>query len=80
MGIIDKSNYKLSCAKCGTEETGSVLDKGSGWGGSHWQSGATFLLFDTSWAGGGKQEPKLTSAVCKECGGAAQVSSSYGGL
>ena len=78
MGIIDKTTYRLSCPACGTEETASVLDKGSGWGGSHWQSGVSFSSFDTSWSGGVKQEPKLTSAKCKRCGGAAQVASGYG--
>ncbi len=72
MGVIDKTTYTLTCPKCGTKESASVLEKGSGWGGS-WQEGASFLSFKTQWIGGGKQEPKLTSATCGECGAEAKV-------
>jgi hypothetical protein len=78
MGTIDQTGYRLSCAKCNTEELALVLDKGSGWGGSHWQSGASFSGFETSWTGGAAQEPKLISATCEHCRFAAKVVSGYG--
>jgi hypothetical protein len=78
MGFIDKTTYTLTCLKCKAKESASVLEKGSGWG-SSWQDGASFSMFKTEWTGGGRQEPKLTSATCKECGTAASVESGYGG-
>ncbi len=71
MGIIDKTTYRLTCSRCGAHETASVLDKGSSWGGSHWQSSAKFEQFEISWSGGGNTEPVITSAICKRCGTAA---------
>jgi len=79
MGVIDKTTYTLACPKCGSKESASLLDKGSSWGGSFWQSGATFVVFQTQWSGGGKQEPQLVSATCKACCTAASVESAYGG-
>jgi hypothetical protein len=79
MGIIDSTSYTLECPKCATSESAKVLDKGSGWGGSSWQDGATFEKFITSWSGGGRQEPDLVSATCKECGQPANVTSGHGG-
>ena len=76
MGIIDKTTYRLACPQCGSGETANVLDKGSNWSGSHWQSRATFERFETSWSGGGSNEPALISATCKQCGVAAQRSPS----
>lgn len=67
MGIIDKTIYRLTCPQCGVSETATVLDKGSSWSGSHWQSGTKFERFDTAWSGGGDTEPNLISATCKQC-------------
>jgi hypothetical protein len=72
VGIIDKTAYRLTCSQCGAAETANVLDKGSNWSGSHWQSGANFEQFETTWSGGGSTEPELISANCKRCGVAAQ--------
>ena len=68
MGTIDKSTYTLSCDACDVTETSSVLDKGSNYGGSWWQSGTDFVNFVTEWQGGDKNEPKLTKASCRTCG------------
>ncbi|MDB5984915.1 MAG: hypothetical protein JWQ69_5930 [Pseudomonas sp.] len=68
MGVIDQTIHKLSCEGCRIEEEQKVLDKGSGWGGSSWQSGVDFQHFETSWSGGGKTEPNLTQATCRKCG------------
>jgi len=78
MGYIDSAKYTLSCPRCGTTESASVLEKGSCWG-SSWQEGVSFAMFDTQWNGGGKCEPTLTSATCKKCSIAAHVKSEYGG-
>lgn len=74
MGIIDKSTHRLVCPKCGLSETATVLDKGSNWSGSHWQSGTKFEYFDTAWSGGCDAEPNLISATCRQCGVNAQHS------
>jgi predicted nucleic-acid-binding Zn-ribbon protein len=68
MGIIDETTYKLHCPKCGHSESLSILDKGSNFGGSCWQSGAVFTSFETNLTGGGVQAPQLTTAICKTCG------------
>jgi hypothetical protein len=73
MGVIDKTTYILSCKNCQEEETASVLDKGSNWGGSHWQSGTVFKKFKTNWNGGGVVEPYLLCATCISCGSVAEV-------
>lgn len=74
--MIDKTTHRLTRPQCGAVETAKVLDKGSNWSGSHWQSDATFERFETSWSGGGSTEPDLISATCKQCGVAAQRSAS----
>jgi hypothetical protein len=68
MGVIDKTIHKLSCASCNIVEEQSILDKGSGWSGSDWQSGVEFKNFNTIWSGGGKVEPTMVKAECKRCG------------
>jgi hypothetical protein len=73
MGVIDKTTYILSCKNCKEEETSSVLDKGSNWSASHWQSGAIFKKFKTNWDGGGIVEPTLLDATCNACGDTVKV-------
>lgn len=74
MGIIDQTTYTLTCPKCGASESQKVLDKGSNWSGSWWQSGANFTHFQTTWdSEGGSVEPKLSIATCKSCKSKAQV-------
>ncbi|GAJ68027.1 ras GTPase-activating-like protein IQGAP1 [Edwardsiella piscicida] len=77
MGIIDKSTYTLKCPNCEIVETLAILDKGSNWGGSHWQSGGSFQHFHTEWQGGGLTEPSLKIAKCKVCQQSALATSSY---
>lgn len=67
MGTIDKTKYKLRCESCGVDEESAVLDKGSNWSGSSWQSEAKFKNFDTEWIGGGITEPELINAKCNKC-------------
>lgn len=77
MSTIDKVTYTLTCT-CGAEESASIYDKGSGWGGSFWKEGASFSKFKTTWTGGGKQEPELTSKICNKCGASPSTSRRYG--
>ncbi len=77
MGIIDKTTYTLTCPKCGAVEVATILDKGSNWGGPHWQSAARFSQFDTTWEGGGSREPELKSATCKQCTSKAIYKATY---
>lgn len=80
MGTIDSTIHKLTCENCGITEEQRVRDSGSGWGGSHWDSSADFWNFKTSWSGdGGKKEPSITEAVCKQCGRPAQHEQRFGG-
>jgi len=76
MSVIDKTTYLLNCLNCNKEEASSILDKGSNWGGSHWQSSTNFTKFKTSWSGGGITEPSLISATCTSCGQPAGVKKS----
>lgn len=73
MGIIDETTYKLRCSKCSNIESLTILDKGSTFGGSSWESGKAFACFETDLAGGGAHPPKLTKATCKTCGTAAVI-------
>jgi hypothetical protein len=77
MGVIDKCTYTLTCANCGTTESSSVLDHGSGWGGPSWDADTSFTGFNTEWSGGDKKEPVLQSTSCKQCGNPATVTSRY---
>jgi hypothetical protein len=76
MGIIDKKTFILICS-CGAEETASILDTGSNWGGSFWQSRKSFSKFNTTWSGGGQEEPEIISATCKVCGKSPEIKSKY---
>lgn len=80
MGTIDTTIHKLTCPRCDVVQECKVFDKGSGWGGSSWQSGASFSRFEVVWDGGGKAEPHIVSATCSQCGGNAQKESRFGGL
>lgn len=73
MGIIDSTSYTLTCPKCGHTGKTKTLDKGSGWGGSHWGSFSKAEGFALEWTGGGKIEPTITSATCTKCNVAAKV-------
>lgn len=79
MGTIDRTIHTLTCEKCDITESASVSDKGSGWGGSNWQSGPSFSKFQTNWEGEGKVEPKLIKAKCNQCGEPPISRSRFGG-
>ena len=80
MGIIDSTIHSLTCDDCQVSENIKILDKGSNYGGSHWQSGKSFENFNSQWSGdGGKTEPRLISATCKKCGTSVQHKESFGG-
>ena len=80
MATIDSTLHTLECPKCAKKEARRILDKGSEWGASHWQDGARFECFQTSWTGGGHTEPVLSAAYCKNCGGVAIHFHEFGGL
>jgi hypothetical protein len=73
MGIIDQSTYKVDCDQCEITENVTIYDKGSMYGGSHWQSGKSMTHFNARWTGGGKVDPDLASATCYRCGHSARV-------
>ena len=77
MGIIDKIVFSLHCASCNTSEEITVLDNGSNYGNSHWQSGAIFNKFNVSWLGGDNTEPVITEAACKKCNALTEIKSKY---
>ena len=68
MGVIDSKIFILSCPKCNEKEEQKVLDKGSGWEGSSWPFTVNFNKFDIEFQGGGKEDPEITFARCKNCG------------
>lgn len=76
---IDKKHFTLICSQCKVEETKIILDKGNGWAGSDWQSlpHDAFKDFIVDLNGGGKVEPEITKAVCKQCGESAVVNVRY---
>lgn len=77
MGTIDQTTYTLTCPVCEQVEKRKVLDKGSSFGGSSWQSGVQFDNFEVSWTGGGVSEPSLVKALCKKCNIEPTISSAY---
>lgn len=77
MGTIDQKTYTLTCQNCHKVEKGKVLDKGSSFGGSSWQSKVDFINFDVKWVGGGISEPEIISANCKKCKGISNVTTAY---
>jgi hypothetical protein len=77
MGIIDRSNYTLTCKECNVSESASISDHGSTFGGSWWNASARFKNFDAAWEGGGRTEPTLVKATCKQCGRAPEVKQNY---
>jgi len=77
MGTIDKKTFSLTCTKCKSTESSSVLDKGSCWNGSHWGSDLSFNLFEIKASGGGNVEPQIQSAVCKKCRIAPRIEIDY---
>ena len=66
MGYIDKVIATVSCPKCSTLESQSVLQKGSSYGAS-WGSFSPFTKFDAKFATS-NGEPEVASATCKACG------------
>ena len=77
MGTIDAAYIKLTCEKCGISEERRYSDKGSMWGGSHWNNIPAFDNFDVESTEGGKQEPHIKSAKCKHCGSVPKIDHRY---
>ena len=77
MGTIDQTTYTLTCPQCLQSEKKKVLDKGSSFGGSHWQGGVDFSEFTVTWSGGGISEPVISSAACNRCNISPAIVSSY---
>lgn len=76
MGTIDSATITLTCPSCGLTESNRILDKGSGWSGSHWQA-PTFMKFDASISGSAKTDYDVTG-TCPACQVAANVATQYG--
>jgi hypothetical protein len=80
MGIIDSTIHSLACNNCKTLESVTILDKGSNYGGSHWQSGKNFINFNSQWSNSSEHiEPSLISATCKKCGVPVNPERRFGG-
>lgn len=73
MGIIDQKRFTVTCLECGSSESATIFDKGSGWSGSSWGSDAQLTNFNANWEGGGKSEPEIKTATCKVCGATANI-------
>ena len=70
MGIIDTTKFTVTCPKCGLIEDVKVHQKGSAYN-PYWQGGSEMKNFEIEWIGGGRDEPKISSAKCRSCGGKA---------
>lgn len=80
MAIIDSTIHSLTCNNCKILESVTILDKGSNYGGSHWQSGKNFINFNSQWSNSsGRIEPSLISATCKKCEMPVSLKSSLAG-
>ena len=67
MGVLDSTSYLFTCSSCNVHEIVTILDKGSRFGGSHWQKAPTLNKFDVEWSEGGITGPKVQATVCKTC-------------
>ena len=72
MGIIDKVHISLTCQNCNITEENSAPDKGSMYSGSDWRKLSPFKNFDGELTGGFREEPGISDATCKACGGKAE--------
>lgn len=80
MAIIDSTIHSLTCNNCKVLESVTILDKGSSYGGSHWQSGKDFVSFNSEWSSSnGHIEPILISATCKKCEMPVKPEKQFGG-
>ena len=69
MGIIDSTIHRVSCPSCGASEEVKILDRGSSWGGSQWQTGVALAKFDVKWTGVIEFNSRVFSAQVQEWGG-----------
>ena len=74
MGILDKTEYMVTCRHCGSSESVAVPDRGSRWSGPRWEQGPEAVLFSVEWTDGGLSEPQIRVANCKKCNLIASVS------
>lgn len=73
MGAIPNTTFIVTCPRCNTAESVTILDRGSEHTGPIWPKGALMKEFDVTWTGGGCVEPDIISAICKKCGTPAEV-------
>ena len=78
MGISDSKWLKMTCEICGTSETVIANDHGSQWSPPHWHAPTSAQKFTVVSTGGGKAEPEIQSAICKQCLQPASVNTGYG--
>ena len=75
MGIIDTATITLTCPECCLSESSRIRDKGSGWGGSHWET-PKFEHFHVSISGSPKTDYEV-SGKCPKCDVSAEVGHQY---
>lgn len=75
MGIIDTTEFRVKCPKCGLTESVEVYQKGSAYN-PYWQDRAEMKTFDAQWTGGDKEARRITKAICIACGCEALVEES----
>lgn len=68
MSVLDSIIYSIKCNACSNEESIKLLDKGSIYSGSCWQSGYESIKFNIIWSGGYKEIPYPEVKLCNMCG------------
>lgn len=74
MGVIDDYTATIVCTHCKNTEVSTAYDRGNPYNGPYWEGFDEVRDFAVSWVGGGRAEPKITSAKCKKCSASADVS------
>ncbi len=73
MGIIDSTDFTLTCPNCGEAESGRAVQYGSSWSHGGWSNPPDFKKFVVQWQEDKSYGPLVRAATCQKCGAAASV-------
>lgn len=76
MLLSDQLWARLTCKKCGQQETRAANNKGFGF--PDWGNLSPFVSFDVTASDGAGREPVVSSAKCQGCGSDALVETQHG--
>jgi hypothetical protein len=72
MGVLDDISITIHCPKCNLTEKLTCTQYGSSFS-SYWGKFTKSISFKVVVTRTGDQEPTITAATCKQCGGPAKV-------